>query len=222
MKVVPRRSMTWQCAVLGSGLLQALIVTPSAWGDQATSTAPGGNPNQRVTASADLDFVLNIGKFIFFRVGAGAFPTASGTVDTVSFNALPTIPAGAVVPLPGNNTTVVWNGALPAFAATATSLPVEVRSNAGQIRIWAIATTPLTSGANTIPLSQIVLTSSDANLPAPVIPNAGAGSAVNVTGTASSNLVTQRSANWTFSYNPLVTQRAGVYAGQVTFSASSP
>lgn len=190
--------------------------------DQATDTGPPGQPNRAVSASADLDFILNIGKFIFFRVGAGAFPTASGTIDTVAFNAVPTIPAGAVVPVPGNNTTVVWNGALPSFTAGATTLPVEVRSNAGQISIRATATSPLNSGVNNIPLSQIVLTSSDANLPAPLVPDAGTGPAVNVAGTSFANLVTVRNANWTFAYNPLVTQRAGVYTGQISFTASSP
>ncbi len=174
------------------------------------------------TTSARLDFVVDMGKFLFFRVGTGAFPGASGTVDTVTFNAVPTIPAGAVVPVPGNNTTVNWSGALPTFTTTNTVLPVEVRSNAGQISIRATATTPLTSGPNSIPLSQIVLTSSDVNLPAPVLPNAGTGAAVNVTGTAFTNLVTVRNANWTFAYNPAITQPAGNYSGQVTFTASSP
>ncbi|RZJ24501.1 MAG: hypothetical protein EOO54_09265 [Haliea sp.] len=195
----------------------ALLFLPAGgiWADQATDTAPGGQPNRAVTARADLDFILNIGKFIFFRVGTGAFPTASGTVDTVAFDAVPTIPAGT-------GTTVVWSGALPSFTAGATSLPVEVRSNTGQISIRATATTLLNSGANNIPLSQIVLTSSDANLPAPLIPDAGTGPAVNVAATGFANLVTVRNANWTFAYNPLVTQRAGVYTGQISFTASSP
>ena len=174
------------------------------------------------SAQAELDFEIVIGKFLFFRVGAGAYPAASSTVNTVSFNAVPTIPPGAVTPLPGNNTTVNWSGALPAFTTTATSLPVEVRSNAGQVSIRAIVTTPLASGANTIPMSQIVLSSSDANLPAPVVPDAGTGAAVTVAGSAFGNLVTTRSANWTFSYNPLATQRAGNYNGTISFTASSP
>lgn len=209
-------------ALLACAALQGLLTSAAAWADQATTTAPNAQPNQAVSASADLDFIINIGKFIFFRVGTGAYPTASATVDTVALNAVPNIPAGAVVPVPGNNTTVVWNGALPSFTTAASSLPVEVRSNAGQISIRATATTPLNSGANNIPLSQIVLSSSDINLPAPVVPNTGTGAAVNVTSTGFSNLVTVRNANWTFSYNPLVTQRAGVYTGQISFTASSP
>jgi hypothetical protein len=170
-------------------------------GAMANQGATGTN-----TSSASLDFVLNIGKFIFFRIGTGA------------------IPAGGVAPVTGNGTAVAWSGAGPALSATGanTVLPVEVRSNAGPINIKAAATLPLSSGAHTIPLSQISVSSSDANLPAPPIPDTGTGAAVNVTGTAFSNLVTVRSANWTFSYTPLTSPIAGVYTGQISFTASSP
>lgn len=207
--------------VMGASNLLSL----PAWADQRTVTAPAGNPTQAVSVQAQLDFTINIGKYLFFRVGTGAYPTASGTVDTVAFTAGRTIPAGAAVPVNGNNQGVNWNGTAPTLGITAVNnvLPVEVRSNAGQISIRAQATTPLASGANTIPMSQIVLTSSDVtNLPAPLIPNAGLGAAVNVTGTSFSNLVTVRSANWTFNYNALTTPVAGSYTGQITFTASSP
>lgn len=175
------------------------------------------------TSVARLDFIVNVGKFIFFRVGTGAFPGPSGAISTVSFSAVPSIPPAALAPITSNNTAVNWSGALPTLSAAATTLPVEVQSNAGQISIRAAATTALTSGANNIPLSQIVLTSSDANLPAPVIPNFGfTGIAVNVAGTDFTNLVTIRNANWTFAYNPPTTQPAGVYTGQISFTASSP
>lgn len=204
--MIPRwRSIAASVVLLACG--------PGAWAAQSTGTT---------TTAADLQFIVDIGKFIFFRVGTGAFPAASATIDTVTFNATPTIPPGAVVPVPGNNTTVNWNGVLPTFTAPSTNLPVEVRSNAGQISIRANVVTPLTSGLNSIPLSQIVLSTSDANLPAPTIPNAGTGPAVNVAGTAFTNLVTIRSATWTFSYTPLITQRAGAYTGQISFTASSP
>ncbi|MBE7367291.1 hypothetical protein [Ramlibacter pallidus] len=172
-------------------------------------------------ASADLDFRIDIGKFLFFRVGSGAYPTASTTVDTVTLNTAPNIPPGAVVPVPGNSTTVNWDGTLP-IPANSASVPVEVRSNAGQVTIRATVVQPLTSGANTIPMSQIVMGTSDPALPAPVLPNTLTGPAVNVAGTAFSNLVTLRSATWSFSYSPAPGQPAGNYTGQVRFTASSP
>ena len=213
-----------QQALLLGCALSGFLYTP-VWADQQTTTAPNNNGTQAVSATARLDFTLNIGKFIFFRVGTGAYPTASSTVDTVAFNTTPSIPAGAVTPVVGNNRSVNWSGAAPTFSVTTSNnvLPVEVRSNAGQISIRAQATTPLTSGANTIPMSQIVVTSSDVpNLPAPLIPDSGQGAAVNVAGTSFSNLVTVRSANWTFAYNALTSPTAGTYSGQITFTASSP
>lgn len=194
----------------------ALLALLVAGGAQADRSSVNGK-----SASAELEFIIEMDKFIFFRVGTNA----DGIVDTVSLNAIPTIPPGAVVAVPGNNTTVNWGGTVPPFAVTATTLPVEVRSNAGQIRIWASVTSPLTSGINTIPMSDIGLTSSDpGSFPAPPLPASGADpiSSVNVAGTAWSNLVTERSANWTFSYNPPVLPPAGVYNGVVTFTASSP
>lgn len=201
---------------------QALCLE-SVFADQGFQAAPAGTPNQPVSASARLDFITNIDKYLFFRVGTGAYPTASATIDTVAFALTPSIPAAPTTPVNGNSISVNWNAASPAIGApTSVVLPVEVQSNAGQITIRATATTALTSGANTIPLSSIVVTSSDANLPAPLVPNAGTGASVNVTGSAFTNLVTNRAANWTFAYNNAVVPSAGVYTGQITFTASAP
>jgi hypothetical protein len=210
------RQATGKAGAVGvlAPLCLLLALTAPASADQGATNAG--------SSVARLDFNLDIGKFIFFRVGTAAFPTASGTISTVAFTATPAIPPSALTPVTSNNAVVNWSGALPVLTATSTSLPVEVRSNAGQISVRAAVVTALTSGANTIALSQIVLTSNDAAFPAPVVPNAGTGPTVNVTGTAFSNLVTVRNANWTFAYNPLTTQQAGVYTGQISFTAASP
>lgn len=211
-------SMAWPACLM----LLVAGAPLAAWADTNTTTAPLTNPRQAVSASARLDFTVNVGKFIFFRVGTGAFPTASGTVDTVSFNTVPSIPGGPTTPVNGASTGVSWNKTVPSFTAPGTTLPVEVRSNAGAVSIRATATTPLTSGADSIPLSSVVITSSDANLPAPLVPDTGTGAAVAVTGTAFSNLVTVRAANWTFAYANAASPTAGNYTGQITFTASAP
>ncbi|RYX96147.1 MAG: hypothetical protein EOO28_08925 [Comamonadaceae bacterium] len=77
-------------------------------------------------------------------------------------------------------------------------------------------------GAGTLAMSQVVVTSSDASLPAPPVPDSGIGPAVNVSGTGFSNLVTDRNANWTFSFQPTGMPLAGNYSGQIGFTASSP
>ena len=197
------------------------IASCEAWADTATSGGTGSGGSGPLSASARLDFVLNLGEFIFFRIGSTAYPTASPTIDTVSVGS--TIPPGGVVPAPGNSVPVIWDGTTPGSPSGVASLPVEVRSNAGQVRISALTLAPLTSGANTIPMSSVDVTSDDARLPAPPIVNFGFSAPVNVTGTAFSNLVTVRAANWTFSYSsPTPAPASGVYTGQIIFTAFAP
>lgn len=202
--------------------LAAIAATmPAAHADSSTSSA--GASASRSTA-VDLDFTLSIDKFIFFRIGSGTWPTPGGATSTVSFALTPSIPGGPTTLATSNNTAVNWSGAAPSFSVTPSGnvLPVEVRSNAGQVVLRATATTPLASGANTIALSEITIATSDANLPAPLIPDAGTSTGVNVTGTSFGNLVTLRNADWTFLYANLAHHPAGTYTGQVTFTASTP
>lgn len=185
----------------------------AAQAERTTATAPG-----TLSTQARLDFTINIGKFIYLQVG-----TTGATINTVGFALTPSIPAVPTTPVGGNSRPVTWNGAAPDFVVTPSGnvLPVTVRSNAGQVTLRVTAGTPPTSGANTIALSQITVGSSDAGLPAPPLDGS---SSVNVSGTSSANLVTERSANWTFSYapTPATSPVAGVYTGQVTFTASAP
>lgn len=195
---------------------------PAAQADSSTSATSTNVPR---STQASLDFTIAIQKFIFFRIGDGNFPAPGGTASTVSFTLTPSIPGVPTTPATGNNTAVNWSGAAPGFTVTPNGnvLPVEVRSNAGQVILRATATAPLANGANTIPLSEIAILSSDpTNLPAPAIPNTGTGSGVTVIGTSFNNLVTQRNANWTFSYLNSASRTAGTYSGTVTFTASTP
>ncbi len=192
---------------------------------QAESTsnqAPTSNYNAAVSTSARLDFRINMGKFLFFQVGSGTFPTASSTVDTVTFTRGFATPAGITN---GNKQAISWDGTAPVLSTVATSnavLPVEVRSNAGQVSIRASISSPLSNGTQTIPFSDISISSSSDSLPAPPVPATGTGTAVNVVGTAFSNLVTQRTAHWTFTYNSTTSPAAGTYSGQILFTASAP
>lgn len=190
-----------------------------------------------ISSRARLDFTLNIEKMIFLRVGtggnhsggiSGAGPAANAAVTTVALDLTPRIPAGATTPLAGDNQGVSWNAGLPTFLAAAPeAVQVEVRSNAGQVNITGEVTAPLTSGGNTIPMSSIVISSSDAgNLPAPILPDAGTGAPVNVapggSGTAAApTLLTYRTAEWSFGYTPTASLSPGSYTGSVTFTATS-
>jgi hypothetical protein len=194
------------------------------WADKRTTIAPSTTPNQSVSATVYLDFNLTIGKFIFFRVGDGAYPNTSSTVNEVSLTATTSLPSGAIN---GNSQAFSWDGiTTPVInGSNNVSLPVEVRSNAGQINLKTTVTSVLAKDSETIPFSDIKISSSDSNLPAPTIPNSGTSASVNViTGgsTIGGTLVTQRSANWTFSYVPSTTGlSAGIYSGTLTFTASS-
>nr|WP_312989976.1 hypothetical protein [Comamonas koreensis] len=207
--------------------LLLMLAAGSAGVQAASSTAGPSNNPALTTARVALNFSIQIDKFLFFRIGDGAWPTPGGTTSQVSFSLSPSIPAVPTTPVNGNNTAVNWSGAAPTFAVAASGnvLPVEVRSNGGQVSLFATVTTALTSGANTIPMNMVSITSSDAALPAPTIPATGTGTSVNVSGGgtgAVNSLVTIRNANWTFGYNSTISRTAGNYSGQLSFTAAVP
>ena len=207
--------------------LLPLVLTALCPAAQAGSATSGTGNLPRNTPAVALNFAIQIDKYVFFRIGDGAWPTPGGTTSQVGFSLSPTIPAVPTTPANGNNTAVNWNGAAPPFAVTASSnvLPVEVRSNGGQVSVHATVTTPLTSGSTTIPMNVISATSSDSALPAPTIPATGTGTSINVTGGGTgtvNSLVTIRTANWTFAYDNSVSRPAGNYNGQLSFTAAVP
>lgn len=213
------------CHCDGGAVVVACLLAVATAPVQAASATAGPSSNvPLVTGPVSLNFTLAIDKFIFFRIGDGAWPMPGGTTSGVSFLVAPTIPGGPTTPTAGNNKPVNWSGAAPVLGVTPSNnaLAVEVRSNAGKIGLHATVTTPLTSTAGTIPMSEITISSSDTNLPAPVIPNTGSGATVNVASTDSTGLVTMRTATWTFQYANLASRTAGTYSGVVTFTASSP
>lgn len=171
------------------------------------------------SASARLDFRIDVGKFVYLRVG----PAGAG-LAMVAFSLGATIPAGSAAATNGNNKSVSWSGAAPGYGVTASNnvLPVEVASNAGTVSLQASVISALSSGSASIGMNGIAIASDNAGLPAPPVPASGSGAAVTVAGTAFGNLVTQRSANWTFSLGMPGMPAAGTYSGQLGFTASVP
>lgn len=164
------------------------------------------------SAVARLDFRVTIPRVLFLAVGtgAGAFATNT-TIDTVTFDYT-------------SNPAAVGTGAT-AGAVTGNVVPVRVVGNNGQVTLAASTTGALTNGtADTIPWSEISATSNLAALPSPAIPNTGAGAASNVT-LSSGTKITDRTANWTFSYANSAVVAPGTYGttnGRVTYTASMP
>lgn len=207
------RGLNWNITVLVSALLCAFSSAVYAEQDIAQGNAP-------LTASARLDFEIRLGKFIFFRVGQGAFPQASPVVDEVRFIQNFGVPASLTE---GNNNPSGWTGVAPTVSTQSIGnvVPVHVVSNGGRVSIRSQSNAPLTSGSDTIPINLVGITSSDAaNFPAPVLTN-GPSPAVNVSGTAFGGLVTNRTANWTFALGGVLNYPAGNYTANITFTAST-
>lgn len=199
---------------LSSMVLAALGGLGGAAGAEQVS-----DTNSPYSVSARLDFRINIGRYLYVRVG----PTGAG-LATVAFAASATLPNAPTTAVTGNNQPVPWNGAAPSFSTTASNnvLPVQIGSNAGTVSLQATVLSALSNGVSTLPMNSIAIASDNAGLPAPALPAAGTGSASTVTGTAFGGLVTQQSANWTFTVTATPAMRAGAYSGQVGFTASVP
>lgn len=164
------------------------------------------------SAVAHLDFRVVVPRVLFLGVGTGAGGlTNNTTIDTVTFDYT-------------SNPAAVGTGAA-AGAITGNVVPVRVVGNNGQVSLTAATTGALTNAtADTIPWSEITATSSLAALPSPVIPATGTGAGSNVT-LSSGTKITDRSANWTFSYANTAVVAPGTYGttnGRVTYTASMP
>lgn len=161
------------------------------------------------SASAKLDFRVVIPRVLFLGVGTGfSALSTTPTVDRLEFDYTSnpnTIGTGAAA---GSITNT------GGFAGNA--FPVRVFGNNGQVQLAAAGGPNLTSGADTIPFTQITGSSNNPDLPNPVL----GAAPVNVTATAGK--VTDQTANWTFSYANTVAAAAGTYNGQVTYTASMP
>ena len=166
-------------------------------------------------ATARLDFRVIVPRVLFLGVGTGATGLATNTtVDMVTFDYT-------------TNPAAVGTG-VAAGAITGNVVPVRVLGNNGQISLTAATTGALSNGAgDTIPWTEITATTNLAALPSPVIPATGTGAASNVT-LSSGTRVTDRTANWTFSYANSAVVAPGTYGatvannGRVTYTAAMP
>jgi hypothetical protein len=168
------------------------------------------------SVNARLNFTVNYPAFLRFRVG-----TAGATVNLITF----TVPAAQV----GNSVAISGTGG---DAGGGTAVNVEVAGNNGQVTITPTNSsgglglgTP-TAADGRISYAEISTTTSVAQLPAPVLTNAGGAP---VQPTLNSPLVTQRTAVWTYSYLNQTIPSAGTYGGataarggRVTYTATMP
>jgi hypothetical protein len=163
------------------------------------------------TASASLDFQVNIPGIVFLQVGTGAFRQDNPAVDTLIFS-----PTAAEIL--GGQPVAGTGGDLAGGRVT-----VRVWGNAGPLTLASTATA-LANGADSIPWSQIGVTASNAGLPHP---------AFNADGTLSTPVtlqtlgggnspITNLSGDWTYRYLNGTEPRRGQYTGTVTYTVSAP
>jgi len=158
-----------------------------------------------ITATARVNFLVVIPKFVALQVGTGAPFVTDTTIDTVTFSpALGAVGDGNAVAGTGGN---LGGGAVD----------VRVVGNNGNMTLGAVSGNPnlvTVSGGETIPWSEITVTTAGGTAH-PLI-NGGTvtynavGRIVNATGT------------WTYSYENNLTVPSGDYTGQVTYTATTP
>ncbi|MFW5330302.1 hypothetical protein [Hydrogenophaga sp. ZJX-1] len=152
-------------------------------------------------AAARLNFQVVIPRVLFLAVGTGNATLADNTtIDTLTYDY-------------SANATDVGSGT----DSAAQGVNVRVLGNNGQIAIAAAGSgTGLTNGADIIPWTEILASSTDAtNFNVPAV---GANTAPVI----NSGKVTNRSAVWNFAYSNTAVAAPGTYSGQVTYTATMP
>jgi hypothetical protein len=189
--------------LLKTALAIALASPLLASAESARTVGPGA-------AAARLDFRVIVPRVLFLAVGEGAAGLAANTtVGTVTFDY-------------STNATALGTG-VAALVTSGTVVPVRVLGNGGVIALASTNTGLLTNAAtptDTIPWSEITVVSSETLFPSP----APGGGTVNL-GVSSGTKVTQRTANWTFSYANTAVVPPGTYGttnGRVTYTATMP
>lgn len=197
-------------------ILTALLVPAAYTPGFVAAEQPATDTVAPFSVNARLNMRVVYPRFLFFRIG-----TAGAAVNLLTFTAA----AGAV----GSSVPVAATGGT---ALGGTALDVEVRGNNGQVTITAnnssgglgLGTGVAADGR--INYNQIATTSDTPQLPAPVLTNAGGTTAQPALNSA---LVTQRAAQWSYSYLNATVPSAGTYGGaaaarggRVTYTATMP
>lgn len=162
-----------------------------------------------LNANARLDFRIVIPKFVRFQVGS-----AGATVDLVDFD----LTASAANVGDGSDIARTNGG----------SVPVLLQSNNGNVSLTATTLGQLNNGAGeNISFTEILSTSSDANLNVPTLVDGATSAAVTVTPNVGARVI-NRTANWSFAYSNSNFVGSGTYGGvnvnngRVTYTAALP
>jgi hypothetical protein len=167
-------------------------------------TAP--NPS----ATAALEFQVNIPSVLYLQVGTGAFGVNDTTQNEIEFDL-----TAAQLANPGTAVTATAkSGDLGDGAVT-----VRVFGNNGVIALTSTTTSALTSTAlDTISWSQIN-TAVTGGVPHPVFVDGATSAALNL---PASGKVTDLQGTWTYSYANATAVAPGAYKASVTYTATMP
>lgn len=183
------------------------------------------NPANGLNVTVQLAHRVIIPKILYFRVGSSALNSVDEVV--IDLSATPGLTPG------DNNTltspTIPLGNSTPIAASSNGVLTVEVRSNVGAVNIsYSVSNVLGLVGDNGayLPYDQIATQTSNADLPAPVLANAGAApgspNSVDITGNLFGGKVVNRQGTWTYSFRNDITPLAGTYLGRVLYTASAP
>ena len=197
-----KKSVALRAFALSGMVAASLAAITPAHADSKFTTGAGA-----ISAAPQLDFRVIIPKFIRFSVGTAVV----GTVDLVEFD----VPAANV----GDGSVIArTNGG---------AVAVSLLSNGGDVTLTGTTTGALTDGTEDISFAEILSSSSNALLGAPVLVSGAASPAVTITPNIGTKVV-DRTANWTFAYSNTDVVGAGTYGGvntnngRVTYTASMP
>lgn len=149
-------------------------------------------------AAAKLKLTIVVPEFIALKVGTGNLLTNNTTVDEITF----TVPETSAA----SDTTIA-----------SAPLAVQLMSNVGNVS-FSSAGNALSSGSETIPLTQISVSSSNNALPHPTF-----GAAASSLAPSAGSKVINASTNWTYSYShqgSTAPVGAGSFSTVITYTAA--
>ncbi len=169
-----------------------------------------------MTTNAKLNFKVVVPKILFLRVGA-----LGATVNNVTFTVGLT---GALATLPVAD--AVYGGALPPAFTSSVADDEGASDGAITVGLWTnngssnltCAGAALTSGGNTIALSNVTV----ANSATGTLGHPGTSLACTGTNARGSTGVNNLADTWTFAYAPATLPAAGNYTTTITYTASQP
>ena len=205
--------MKTKARIILFGLVMVIALCYANFASAESNFATGGAAGSGgAGASVNLDFQIVIPQFILFRVGSNA-----AVIDQITFS-----PTATEVATPGAITGGTGGD------LTGGRVTLSLVSNAGNIRITETNNSGglgLGNGSSFISYAQISTATTDSDLPAPTLSDAGG----NISNPVATGNITNITTDWLYTYtNPATPPEAGTYGagggtgGRVTYTAAIP